>query len=90
MITCAVKCSSLGYLELKGGPLNHGGTINGKGKYQADFFLMPKKNQQKFVETHKTLPDDRFPLICFFKQCQNADCASRILNQLQEGQKAKP
>ena len=41
------------------------------------------------VETHKTLPDDHIPLVCFFEQCQNADRASGILDQLQKKKEEK-
>jgi hypothetical protein len=55
-----------------------------KEKIEQIFFSMPKKHQQKYAETHKTLPDDHVPLICFFEQCQNADCKSGIFDQLQK------
>ena len=42
-------------------------------KIEQIFFSMPRKHQQKYVETHKTLPDDHVALVCFFEQCQNAD-----------------
>jgi hypothetical protein len=35
------------------------------------------------------LPDDHIPLICFFKQYQNADHTSDILDQLQKEKKEK-
>jgi hypothetical protein len=37
------------------------------------FFSMPRKHQQKYAETHKTLPDDHVSLVCYFEQCQNTD-----------------
>jgi len=52
-------------------------------KIEQIFFSVPKKHQQKYAKTHKMLPDNHVPLICFFKQCQNADHMSGILDQLQ-------
>ena len=58
-------------------------------KIEQIFFSVPKKHQQKYVETHKTLLDDHVLLIFFFKQCQNADQASGILDQLQQKKNEK-
>jgi hypothetical protein len=58
-------------------------------KIEQIFFSVPKKHQQKYAETHKMLPDDHVPLVCFFEQCQNADRASGILDQLQQEKKEK-
>jgi hypothetical protein len=47
------------------------------------FFSMPRKHQQKYAETHKTLPaDDHTELICFFEQCQDIDRANGMLDQI--------
>jgi hypothetical protein len=35
------------------------------------------------------LPDNHILLICFFEQCQNPDCASGVLDQLQQEKKEK-
>ena len=43
-------------------------------------FLVPKAHQQKQAEMHKMLPGEHVPLICFFEQCQNADCTGGILD----------
>ena len=53
-------------------------------KIEQIFFSMPRKHQQKYAETHKTLPDDHVTLVCFFEQCQNADRANGVLDQLQK------
>jgi hypothetical protein len=58
-------------------------------KIEQILFSMPKKHQQKYAETHKMLPNDHASLICLFEQCQNADCTSGILNQLQKEKKEK-
>lgn len=62
----------------------HDGFAYEAGKDQADLFFMPKKYQQKYSETHKTLPDDHVLLICFFEKYQNTDQANGILNQVQK------
>ena len=53
-------------------------------KIKQIFFSMPRKHQQKYAEMHKTLPDDHVALVCFFDQCQNADRANGVLDQLQK------
>ena len=53
-------------------------------KIEQIFFSMPRKHQQKYAEMHKTLPDDHVALVCFFEQCQNADRANGVLDQLQK------
>ena len=58
-------------------------------KIEQVFFLVPKKHQQKYAETHKTFSDDHILLVYFFKQCQNAYRASGILDQLQQEKKEK-
>ena len=52
-------------------------------KIEQIFFSMPRKHQQKYVEAHKTLPNDHVTLVCFFKQCQNANRSNSVLDQLQ-------
>jgi hypothetical protein len=47
----------------EGAPLNNNGAANKARKNQADFFLMPKKHQQKYAETHKMLQEDHVLLI---------------------------
>jgi hypothetical protein len=52
-------------------------------------FFVPKKHQQKYAKMHKNLPDDPIPLVSFFEQCQSADQANDVLDQLQKEEKDK-
>ena len=71
-------------------PLDGDGVAHqARKKIEQIFFSMPKKDQHENAETHKTLPDDHVPLICFFVQCQNTDHESGILDQLQKEKKEK-
>jgi hypothetical protein len=76
-----------GYLE-KGASSNDDGASNKAIKNLADFFSRCQRASM-YKETHKTIPDDDVLHICFFKQCQNADHASGILNQLKKEKKEK-
>jgi hypothetical protein len=60
-----------------------------KGASSNDDGASPKKHQQKYMETHKTIPNDEFLHNCFFEQCQNADHVSGILDQFKKEKKEK-
>jgi hypothetical protein len=80
MITCTIKCSSLA--TLKTGSFTPQWNSQENKKRSSRFFSRCQRSINRSADTHKTLSDDHSPLACFFKQCQNADCASSILNQL--------
>lgn len=69
--------------------LNHNGTFSKARKDQAEIFSLPKKHQQKKVETHTTLLDNNAPLVCFLEQSQNADCTNNVIDWLKKDRKGK-